>query len=168
MCFQYVRTAVGDRITYVYSELSRVMDRRRFLAVAGAGSAVSIAGCTSIAESIGFETGVAVSADVEMTISSFRPTELEVEAGETIEFRNTSSHTHTVTAFEEARPDGAEYFASGGYDSRQEAEGAWYDRGGGAIEPDQSFEHTFEVPGEYGYFCIPHLTADMIGTIQVR
>lgn len=144
------------------------MDRRRFLSVAGAGAAVGLAGCTTVVERLGVDTETAVAADVEMTIDSFRPEVLEVSAGETVEFLNTSSHAHTVTAFDRVLPADAEYFASGDFEDRETAEQAWNARRGGAIESRDSYEHTFDVPGEYGYFCIPHIRADMVGTIHVR
>ncbi|QLG64062.1 plastocyanin/azurin family copper-binding protein [Halorarum salinum] len=31
----------------------------------------------------------------------------------------------------------------------------------------ETYEHTFEVEGEYGYFCIPHEGAGMVGTVTV-
>ena len=144
------------------------MDRRRFLSAAGAGAVASLAGCTTVVERLGVETETAVTADVEMTIDSYRPEVLEISPGDTVEFLNTSSHAHTVTAFDNMIPDEAEYFASGGFDNREEAEAAWHEDRGGAIEIRESYEHTFEVPGEYGYFCVPHIRADMIGTIEVR
>lgn len=137
------------------------MDRRTFLAT-GVMSGVALAGCL---EGSGEPTG---DYDVGMTIDSFRPETLTVDAGTTVEFRNTSSHTHTVTAFQGSYPEDAEYWASGGFESRDEAEDAWKSDRGGAIEQGESYEHAFEQPGSHGYFCIPHLDADMVGQIDVE
>lgn len=137
------------------------MDRRTFIGAVGAATAVGVSGCLSGGEA-------ATNPDIGMTIDSFRPAELRVEPGTTVEWGNTSSHTHTVTAFEDGIPDDAEYFASGGYGSREAAEGAWNDERGGALIQGDTFEHTFDIPGEYEYYCIPHLRADMVGTVVVE
>ena len=36
----------------------------------------------------------------------------------------------------------------------------------GDLEPEEAFEYTFEVPGRYRYFCVPHEAA-MRGTVIV-
>ena len=61
----------------------------------------------------------------------------------------------------------AAYFASGGYDSEQAARDAW-NGSKGAIESDETWEHTFEVAGTYEYFCIPHEVGEMLGTVVVE
>lgn len=138
------------------------MDRRTFLVAAGAGATAGLAGCLESGEAIG-------DADVEMTIDSYRPERLTVEPGETVVFMNTSSHAHTVTAFQDGYPEGAEYWASGGFDSEQEAIDGWYSSSqGGRMDRGDTYEHTFEVPGGYSYYCVPHIEADMIGEIIVE
>jgi len=138
------------------------MDRRTFLTAVGTGSALALAGC--------LDRGGAAAGDhdVGMAIDSFRPEELTVEVGTTVEFRNTSSHTHTVTAFQDAYPDGAEYWASGGFDSEEEAIEGWNSSRSGKIAPGESYEHTFDVPGPYSYYCIPHVDAGMTGSVIVE
>lgn len=137
------------------------MDRRTFLATASVGTSIALAGC--------FEGNPedTVDHDVGMTIDSFRPDHLTVAPGTEVEFVNTSSHAHTVTAFDRGIPEDAEYFASGGYDSEQEAIDAWDAGSGGALYQGDAYTHTFEIPGVYDYYCIPHIRADMIGTIEV-
>lgn len=137
------------------------MDRRNFIVAAGSGLVAGLAGCL---DASGEPTG---EHDVGMTIDSFRPSELTVTPGTTVEFRNTSSHTHTVTAFQDSYPEGTEYFASGGFDSESAAVDAWESGGGGGLSQGDSFEHTFELTGTYSYYCIPHLSADMVGEIIV-
>lgn len=138
------------------------MDRRSFLAAAGTGVSISLAGC------LGIGGGSSGDHDVGMTIDSFRPETLTVEPGYTVEFVNTSDHAHTVTAFDGGVPEGADYFASGGYDDEETAVEAWDAEFGGALYTGDSYERTFEVPGRYEYYCIPHIRSDMVGTIVVE
>lgn len=133
------------------------MQRRGFLV--SVGSAVALAGCLGSAESDD-------EFDVGMSVDSFRPAEFAVAPGTTVVWKNTSKSTHTVTAVDDGIPDDAEYFASGGYDSLERADDAWYQERGGAIESGETYEHTFAVPGTYSYLCIPHRKY-MVGTIEV-
>lgn len=135
------------------------MRRRAFLGSAGT---VAIAGCLEFVQSSGDEGNIGMSSD------SFRPEEYRISAGETVTWANTSSKAHTVTAFEEAIPAEAEYFASGDYESQSAAGDAWFDHFGGGIDAGETYTHTFEVVGEYDYYCIPHLAANMVGRIIVE
>jgi len=80
---------------------------------------------------------------------SFTKDTVRVEVGETVRWENSSVVVHTVTADpEEATmdksvrlPDGAEPFHSGN------------------LEAEETFEYTFETPGRYTYFCVPHEAA---------
>ena len=65
-------------------------------------------------------------------------------------------------------PEGAEFFASGGFETEAAAREAWQDRLGGGIEAGERYTHTFEVAGEYEYLCIPHETGGMVGTVVVE
>lgn len=135
------------------------MDRRAFLATAGATLAVPISGC--------LDSGVAEREyDVGMSANAFLPERYEVAVGETVVWYNNSTRSHTVTAYETALPEGASFFATGGYDGTEAAREAWR-TGGGTLAPGERFEHTFETVGEHGYFCIPHEAAGMVGTIVV-
>jgi len=95
---------------------------------------------------------------VGMEALSFATDTVRVEVGETVRWKNTSVVVHTVTADpEEATmdesvrlPEGAAPFNSGN------------------LEPDETFEHTFETAGTYQYFCIPHEGARMYGTVIVE
>jgi plastocyanin len=87
----------------------------------------------------------------------YEPATLRIQPGQTVTWRNTTQLVHTVTA-DPARaivpahasvPRGAATFDSGD------------------IPPGGEFTHTFEVPGTYRYFCVPHELASMIGTIEV-
>lgn len=88
----------------------------------------------------------------------YTPDTVHVEVGQTIRWENSSMVMHTVTADPEEAvkeksvqlPEGASTFNSGNMD------------------PDETFEYTFEVPGTYRYFCIPHEPVEMIGTVIVE
>ena len=136
------------------------MRRRRFIAAAGSGVTLSVVGCLGL--SAGEEDW-----DVGMTAQAFRPYEVTTTVGEEVVWQNTSSRDHTVTAYEDTLPEGATYFATGGFESEAAAREAW-DGSNGAISNGQRFAHTFEVPGEYSYFCIPHEKAGMVGTVIVE
>jgi len=97
--------------------------------------------------------------------NSFSPSEVTVKAGENLEFRNDSGAAHSVTAYDDGVPEGAEYFSSGNFkDEGAAREGV----GATLVKPDESFEITFDEPGTYRYFCIPHESQGMRGTITVE
>lgn len=139
------------------------MKRRAFLRSAASASALAVslstAGCLTDARDY----------DVGMRSNAFVPDTIEISAGDEVVWKNTGSRNHTVTAYENGLPDGAEYFASGGYNSEQEARDSWSKQveGGGTMPPGDVYSHTFEVPGKYPYFCIPHEPAGMVGTVVV-
>lgn len=137
------------------------MHRRWFLRGAAGVGLTATAGCLSGGSGSGGDY------DIGMGASSFEPPSLEVTAGETVVWRNSNSRAHTVTAYEDLIPAEADYFASGDYASEQAARDAFFDAFGGAIASREEYEHTFSVPGEYQYFCIPHEKAGMVGSITV-
>lgn len=150
------------------------MQRRRFLARAGGAATVAstipLSGCLgSLGGGPGNgEDGGEDAYDVGMTATTFRPQEVTVAVGETVTWRNTSARTHTVTAYEDAIPEAAEYFATGGYDDEETAREEWWRDRGGALENADEFTHTFEIPGRYDYVCIPHEQGGMIGAVIVE
>jgi plastocyanin len=87
----------------------------------------------------------------------FDPAEVTIRVGGTVTWVNEASVDHTVTgdpskAAEEGDaelPEGAEPWDSG------------------FVKPGASFSMTFDVPGTYRYFCIPHENVDMLGVIEV-
>jgi plastocyanin len=101
---------------------------------------------------------------------AFVPETLTVSVGDTVTWENVGSIGHSVTAYEDELPEGAEYFASGGFDSEQAAKDAYApgDTDAGDIPGGESWEYTFETAGTYEYFCIPHEQAGMVGTIEVE
>jgi plastocyanin len=66
-----------------------------------------------------------------MQALSFAPAELHVAPGTTVTWTNDSSVGHTVTADDNA------------YDS-------------GNVDPGGTFTMTFDTPGSYQYYCVPH------------
>lgn len=137
------------------------MDRRAFLTATG-GAAVGVAGCLG-------SSRTRTDYDIGMSASAFLPQDdFEPRVGERVVWRNTGMRTHTVTAYGGAIPEDAAYFASGGFDDESAARDAWLENGGGGISSGQTFTHTFEVPGTYNYFCIPHEKAGMVGQFTVE
>ncbi len=53
----------------------------------------------------------------------------------------------------------------GGSHNTQSEDGLWASEVGGA--KGEHFSHTFEEAGSFGYFCMPHHSLGMIGTIHV-
>ena len=136
------------------------MDRRGFLLGLAGGASLGLAGCTAGGSG---ETDY----DVGMSASAFEPARLEVRVGETVVWRNTNSRAHTVTAYGASLPEGADYFASGGYGSERAARDAFWNEFGGALATRDTYEHAFAVPGRSDYFCVPHEQGGMVGTVVV-
>jgi len=136
------------------------MHRRRLLATLGTGLAVGGAGCAGV-------VGGDVEGDVGMTAEAFRPATITVSVGEEVLWYNNSARAHSITAYDDGIPEGAEFFATGGYDSTSAAREAW-DGMNGALESGETFAHTFETPGRFNYFCIPHERAGMVGQVVVE
>ncbi|NHX36157.1 MULTISPECIES: plastocyanin/azurin family copper-binding protein [Halolamina] len=156
------------------------ISRRRFaVALASTGIGIGLAGCgggggstdsptdtATPTESGGGGDGFEQTNTVDMTDElTFEPKQIEVEAGTTVTWENVGSIGHSATAYEDEIPDGAEYFASGGFDSEQAAVDAYPDEGN--VTEGGTYEHTFETTGEYEYYCIPHEMNGMVGTVRV-
>jgi plastocyanin len=96
-------------------------------------------------------------AAVDMGFSSFKPTTVNIRPGQTVEWRNSSIITHSVTddaslaktPGDAAVPAGATPFNSGD------------------IPAGQVFLQKFTVPGTYKYFCAHHEGDNMLGTVVV-
>ncbi|MEJ7838302.1 MAG: plastocyanin/azurin family copper-binding protein [Thermomicrobiales bacterium] len=96
--------------------------------------------------------------DIEMNDGlAFDPEMLTIDLGQTVTWRNVGTMVHTATNdIEQAQnpdhavlPEGAV-----GWDS-------------GLIRAGESWSHTFDLTGEYTYFCIPHEAAGMVGKVVV-
>ena len=166
--------------------------RRTFVRGLGVATGVALAGCSSGGGSDssgdsdsgsggdGSDGGDTESGDggsgsewtetgtVEMTDElAYEPKKIQIEAGTTVTFENVGSIGHTVTAYEDEIPDGADYFASGGFDSLQAAKDGYSNGQEGNIPEGESYEVTLETTGTYEYYCIPHEMNGMVGTIKV-
>ena len=133
------------------------MRRREFIRAAGLTVAGGFAGCLG--------GSPASSKTVDMTDDlAFRPDAVSVAQGGTVTWENVGAVGHTVTAYEDRLPDGATYFASGAFESERAARN---DVTGGLIGEGETYTHTFDVRGTYEYFCIPHESTGMVGTVEV-
>lgn len=139
------------------------MRRRDLLGGLSTAVAAGLAGCAGVLGS----SSDGGDFDVGMSANAFDRPELTVEVGDTVTWRNTSQRAHTVTAYGSRLPEGADFFASGGYDSTEAAREAWADNGGAIFSTDE-YEHTFETAGEHAYFCIPHERSGMVATVVVE
>jgi plastocyanin len=88
----------------------------------------------------------------------FDPAEQTVPVGSTVIWTNTSSIQHTVT-------DDASKAEDKTHAGLPQGAEAW---DSGMLDPGKTFQHVFTVPGTYHYFCIPHESAGMLGTIVVQ
>jgi plastocyanin len=142
------------------------MNRRAFLAGTASAVTVGLSGCLGM---LGTGQGGDSNGDFDVGMGSnfFDPRKLEVTVGTTVVWKNTGMRRHTVTAYENSLPSDAEYFASGDFDSEKAARDAWREGYGGTVEQGRTFEHTFEVPGTYDYFCVPHEVSGMAGSVVV-
>ena len=112
--------------------------------------------------------GCSTSDESEVSLASghrFEPETITVEVGTTVTWVSNSDDAHTVTAYEESIPDAASYFSSGGFASEEEARD---DLPGALLKSGDTYEVTFERPGTYAYFCIPHESDGMKATVIVQ
>lgn len=88
----------------------------------------------------------------------FLPEKATIKAGQTVEWDNTAQTLHSVDADpsmvqnskDVVLPAGAKPFDSG------------------FMQPGQTFEHKFTVPGVYKYTCVPHEKDHMNGEVDVK
>lgn len=137
------------------------MRRRRLLGRLSILGAVGLAGCTAI-------PGMEDDFDVGMSANAFEPAEITVGVGESVVWLNNGSRAHTVTAYEHGIPADAEFFATGGYESEDVARDEWARTEGGNLVTGERYSHTFEIPGRYPYFCVPHESHGMVGDVYVE
>jgi len=136
--------------------------------IAGASALTALAGCSgdSGADPTPTTAGAPESATAEMTDNlNFAPETVEVSVGGTVTWENVGAVAHSVTAYEDGIPEDADYFASGDFDAQAAANEAYPEEG--ALGEGDTYQHTFDTPGEYDYYCIPHESV-MKGTVVVR
>lgn len=146
------------------------MKRRVYLATLAGGASASLPGCATVMGVFDDEPCTGEACDIGMTRTEFVTDEYTVSVGDTVVWKNTSEAIHTVTAThsDPIEEDGAEYFASGGYEDYDTASEAFWESHGGSLGTRDTFEHTFDVPGSYTYVCIPHEGGGMVGQIHVE
>jgi plastocyanin len=88
----------------------------------------------------------------------FQPTSLTVPRGATVSWQNAGQTTHTVTADPSKAINKANAVLPTGAE-------AW---DSGSVAGGQSFSRTFDVPGMYRYFCVPHESIGMVATVIVN
>ncbi|WP_311172838.1 plastocyanin/azurin family copper-binding protein [Halobellus ordinarius] len=142
---------------------SNGVSRRLFLqTAAGIGAAGGSAG-TAAAQDGATHT-------VDMTDNLvFDPDSITIAPGDTVIWETVGTIGHSVTAYEDEIPEEADYFASGGFDVESDARSAYSagDPESGDVPQGETYRHTFEVEGTYEYFCIPHESVGMLGTVEV-
>ncbi|HSL00756.1 MAG TPA: plastocyanin/azurin family copper-binding protein [Rubrobacteraceae bacterium] len=91
---------------------------------------------------------VAWAQDQEVTVGMddnfFEPANITVEPGTTVTWVQNGSNPHTTTSYDGLWDSGMIEGGSGG-----------------------SFSFTFDEPGTYDYFCIPHEAQGMVGSVTV-
>jgi len=143
----------------MHSERQPSLSRRSFIA----GSALAAASTGATTDAAAQEDGETVTIDMTDDLV-FDPDETTVAPGTTVVWDNVGQIGHSVTAYEDDIPEEAAYFASGGFEEEQAARSGYPE---GDIPGGERFEHTFEVEGEYGYFCVPHESAGMVASLTV-
>lgn len=88
-----------------------------------------------------------------LTDTAYNPNPVEITIGQTVVWTNDDAAFHTVTSGEVGAADVGKEFDSG-----LTGPTALTSKG-------KTFEHTFEVVGEYPYFCTLH--PGMVGTVVV-
>lgn len=160
----------------------RSRTRRRFLVGAGMATTVGLAGCAGTPSSESDQhnpdqnssgadnethaeshdaalKGPSASATVTMSSTDdgthFEPHVVWVEQGGTVTWE-LKSGSHTTTAYAtdndapQRIPEDAEPWDSGTIS-----------------EAGETFEHTFQTPGVYDYYCVPHEATGMLGSVVV-
>lgn len=123
---------------------------------------VSVAMLVAITAAIGIAispsyAGKTVTVTMTDEPARFVPEDIHIKVGTTVVWKNTGATLHSVTADPSkaqvashiSLPKGAKEFDSG------------------FMPPGATFSHTFTVPGEYKYICIPHEQNGMLGEVDV-
>lgn len=170
-----------DRTDQRLGSQKRFVKRRRFLATGGVALGMLLAGCSDSGTSSqqttdghdegGSDHGENESGDhansigtpveeasVEMVSNDdghhFEPHVVHVETGGTVTWTDESgSHSATAYASDNDNPQ------------RIPDDAAAWDSG--RLGDGETFQHTFETPGVYDYFCIPHEAVGMVATVVV-
>jgi plastocyanin len=139
--------------------------RRTFLQGVTAGTAGTVAAGV-VARTAAAQDEGGTTHTVDMTDDLvFDPDELTIAPGDTVRWVNVGGIGHSVTAYEEEIPADATFFASGGLDSEAAARRSYPQQGD--VAGGEEYSHTFDVEGDYEYFCIPHEAVGMVASVSV-
>ncbi|WP_435179441.1 plastocyanin/azurin family copper-binding protein [Halorussus sp. AFM4] len=136
------------------TEGSESVTRRGFMrAATGTAAAAGAAGTAAAQE----EGGGGGGATKEVAVGPggslvYEPAEITIAPGTTVKWVWESDNHNIVV---ESQPDGANWQGTPGAPSKT------YNTG-------YEYSHTFETLGTYEYFCQPHKTAGMVGTVVVQ
>lgn len=138
--------------------MARPFGRRTALAAVATGFVGPVAGCLS---GPSFPHADVIAGPDGRDV--FEPEESTIPVGEPVTWGFASSG-HNVScrpddSDEVVLPNRAEPFASFGRDDPPL---------GTHVSQGDTYEHTFDVAGQYVYVCIPHVDRGMIGTIRVE
>ncbi|WP_227376081.1 plastocyanin/azurin family copper-binding protein [Haladaptatus halobius] len=134
-------------------EADESITRRGFI-LGSAGAAAAGAAGTAAAQEGGSGGGGGGTKTVKVGPGgnlTFEPSELSIPPGTTVKWV-WESNTHNVVP--ESQPEGSSWQGSKGAPNKT------YDSG-------HTYSHTFDTPGTYEYFCQPHKSAGMTGSITV-
>lgn len=92
----------------------------------------------------------------------FDPENITIKSGDTIEWVNDSSMPHTATDDPEQNPVSESHPE---YVLLPDGAEPW---GSELLQPGEHYLHTFDTPGAYKYFCVPHVLSGMRGSITVE
>ncbi|MBX6770308.1 MAG: cupredoxin domain-containing protein [Chloroflexi bacterium] len=161
-----VRTLMQTRLSRRTVLVGAVMAAVGTAVVSCAGGSAATPAATTAplaaGETPGTTKGVAQNGGAAVVVTMndqyrYVPETVTIKRGQTIEWRNTSASTHTITDDPSKAQDKSHAILPSGaqpWDS-------------GNIDPGKSFTLTLTVPGDYTYFCIPHESMGMIGKITV-
>lgn len=128
--------------------------RRRLLLSAGGGLILSVALLRKATAAD--EVEIALSGTTSGSEVWFRPRGLLIQPGQTVRWVNRDKgNVHTSTAY---HPDNGKPLRI------PQGAASW---NSDYLMPGESFAMTFDIPGVYDYFCIPHEHAGMVGRLIV-
>jgi len=147
------------------------MKRRTLIATAGVAFTGGCVGGGSNADSEPATDTDEIRADADAVVvmtnePAFDPRVTEIASGETVAWINESPRAQSVTARGDDLPEGADYFASGGF--RRESIASVLYPIQGVVGPGETYQHTFETPGVYEYYSIRSEHHGMDGRIIVE
>ena len=130
---------------------------------------LALSGCVGAQSSLvapsassGTDQSAPAAENVVTTIGlKFMPKDLNVEVGTTVTWQNGESISHTVTS-----GTWGEVNQATGIRGTQTPDGRFDHALAPKGQPGDTFSYTFTEPGEYLYYCQPHLTMNAMVTVE--